>query len=228
MRAEFHHVIRNAMLPSDAVIADQAFDRVHFENCYTEVLRSPSECPVISRVTLRQCKASRCTLGPAVFEYVTIENLETLEPLFVYFPMFNQTTIRGRCGKLSVKPILRSGLPSNPALDAAWRERSRAHYREIEWALDIQQLDAMELELAGVPPHLVRLDHATQGVVIATEIRDDRWKTLDYRKSAFGCAIESMFYFGAEETYLVCCRRNRRFEDDMSALRALRDLGIAI
>ncbi len=102
-------------------------------------------------------------------------------------------------------------------------------YRNVDWALDVSRAEYMELELHGVPAHLVRRDPNTQVVVKRERIIEtqDEWEAMELGGTPWQIALRSFLAVGFADQVLVAPKRGKDFAKWNEGLQRLRDAGIA-
>lgn len=98
----------------------------------------------------------------------------------------------------------------------------------MDWALDISQAEAVELELAGITARLIRRDPETQAVVTRQAALSGEWRGLDRVKGTeLGLGIQELLKWGADDIVLVAHRRSRNSKQLLAGIRELRAAGVA-
>lgn len=146
-------------------------------------------------------------------------------PLRIYGAVMRHVVLRGRVGRLMLSPVFtpvceRSEWP-------AWFSARKAYFADVDWAIDVAEVQAEELSLAGVPASLIRRDPETQVVVRAQNLDASRLGGVDLSGTYWPQALELIAFYGLPDLVLVAPRRNRRFAALVKGLRNLQEAGIA-
>lgn len=198
-----------------------------FEGCSFGVTRD-----VRLRTTLRdsrviQCHQRGCSVGPAIFEDVLIEGLGTDGQLLqAWGAAFKHVILRGAIDRLMLSPAVVLTDPGS-AVNESFRVDNASYYGEVDWALDISQVEAKELEIQGVPARLIRRDPETQVMVTAKKAVELSFDKLNFGRSHWGFSIQFMLERGEHDIVLVAPKRSPKFKTLLDGLRMLREAGIA-
>lgn len=134
-------------------IADVEFVKCHFAHCVVVETGARSRCTV-RNVRLVNCSQDRCYLLAPILEDVLVDGLNTKGQMpAVHGAAFNRVTLRGKIDRLWIRPDV-----VEPSRQEAIDKANAAFYKNVEWALDISQIDCKELDIRGVPVKLIRLD----------------------------------------------------------------------
>jgi hypothetical protein len=158
--------------------------------------------------------------------------LTTTDGLFVWAPALRHVTVRGRIGSIAFRRQL-APATATTAQDAAFQRANAAFYAGVDWAIDISEAEAIELDLEGIPAHLVRRDPATQAVVTKAKAQEGRWRNLDLAGSWWDFVLQD--YANAQGVgagpddaiVLAAPKRAKKFSTHLRGLQLLRDAGIA-
>lgn len=206
--------------------SDVAFKRCTFIDCTMSITRNPRRRTTIRNVKLLDCKEIGCSLGPAVLEDVLIDGLTTSDLLQGWGAVFRHVTIRGRVGRIMVSPVIAPGV-ATASEQQDFDEANHAFYATVDWALDITEADAEELEIQGVPARLIRRDPTTQVIVKRAKLADDGWRDLDLSDTHWPTSLEFLLERGEEDAVLVAPKRHQRFDALLRGLRVLQEHGVA-
>jgi hypothetical protein len=126
-----------------------------------------------------------------------------------------------------VTPLVGSRYLHTPEQEAFDRQRE-AYYRDVDWALDISEAEAVELALEGIPARLVRRDPETHAVVTRQAALSGEWLELRrVQETALRLMIQDMLKRGYDDTVLVAERRARDFKQVLEGIEQLRAAGVA-
>jgi hypothetical protein len=142
--------------------------------------------------------------------------------------LFKHVTLRGKIGRLMVTPLIGPRHLNTPEQAAFDEQREAYYYQNVDWALDISEAEAVELELAGIPARLVRRDPETQAVVTRQAALSGEWRDLKrVQGTVLGLGIQQMLKRGDDDTVLVAERRARDFKQLREGIQELRAAGVA-
>ena len=208
------------------------YEDLHFKKCTfisssISITYDPANRTTVRNVTLERCRVVGSALDCAVVEDVLVDGLQTSDLHQAWGALFKHVTLRGKIGRLMVTPLI-SPRHRNTPEQAAFDEQREAYYETIDWALDISEAEAVELELAGIPARLIRRDPETQAVVTRQAALSGEWRELEpVKKTVLGLAIQQMLKRGDDDTVLVAERRARDFKQLLAGIQELRAAGVA-
>ena len=208
------------------------YEDLHFKKCTfisssISITYDPANRTTVRNVTLERCRVVGSALDCAVVEDVLVDGLQTSDLHQAWGALFKHVTLRGKIGRLMVTPLI-SPRHLNTPEQAAFDEQREAYYETIDWALDISEAEAVELELAGIPARLIRRDPETQAVVTRQAALSGEWRELEpVKKTVLGLAIQQMLKRGDDDTVLVAERRARDFKQLLAGIQELRAAGVA-
>jgi hypothetical protein len=209
---------------SGAVFEGYSFVRCEFDGCMVSNATAPD-----LRTTVRNCEFIRCvvhqncSMYSAILEDCLVDGLDTKGVVFVGGAVYKHVMLRGRVGRLVLGGI---GMINDPRGDA-FRAANAEYYSSVDWALDITQCDALELELHGIPGNLIRRDPNTQILVTRERALQSDWQSVDLGETAYDVAIREMLRFGRPSEVLIAPRRSKAFAQYIEVQQRLRDAGIA-
>jgi len=218
-----------------AIHEDGEFDKCVFTGGVLSLASETEDFDAAKRCTIRRVTATRCKvrsplIGPAIFEDVTIDRLDTEGgPVFIRGAAFKHVTLKGNIGSI----MIWAGATQMPVehINRAVMKANLDYYKNVDWALDIREVRAKELSVTSVPVDLVRYDPEHQAVVRLNTIRK-RWKEIKEETDGhlFGYALARL----REQPYcdgVVLCVPLRAKKDCVaelaSLIKRLRKLGIA-
>lgn len=209
------------------VYEDLYFKKCTFISSSVSITDDPANRTLVRNVTLERCRVVGSALDCAVVEDVLVDGLQTSDLHQAWGALFKHVTLRGKIGRLMVTPLVGPRHRNTP-VQAAFDEQREAYYRDVDWALDISEAEAVELELAGVPARLIRRDPETQAVVTRQAALSGEWRELEWvRKTALRVMIQQMLKRGDDDTVLVAERRARDFKKVLAGIEELRAAGVA-
>jgi hypothetical protein len=214
---------------SGALYESIQFINCNFDNCALSLTKSPGLRSIVRNVLVTNCVTSNCGIGPAVFEDVTVDGLDTNDLLILWSPLFKHVTLRGKVGKIKINTaahfVDRSAEVQQPF------DLARAKfYEEVDWALDISKAEFKEFDMHGVPARLVRRDTATQVVVTRERALQPGWRErLSATNTHWPFVIDMFLQDGEPDIVLVAPKgkRKRDFTRLVDGLAELRQAGVA-
>lgn len=195
--------------------------------CFGTTAHKPSERRKVRNVTLIDCVANNCSVGPIIVEDVTIQGLKCTD-FRALGAVYRHVRIRGRCGYLM--------------LNAPWKEDSyklkpdfaRADaefYKTVDWSLDISEAEfSSPIDIRYGPSSLVRRDLETQVIVRRDKVEaaQDFWRSsADLAGTFWPIMLDNMLLFGMQDRVLAAPKRRKDFAKQLEGLRLLRREGIA-
>lgn len=238
-KREFKGIRDDLLLPwsfhkAPHILEDMEFHRCTFTRCILSLTHDVHRRTVVRRTNLFNCKEVGCKLYSAIIEDALIDGLSTGH-LHSWGTVFQHVTLRGHIG-----PIMLSNkvFPTQPTakVDQAFASANAAYYANVDWALDIREAEFEDdVDLRGVPGHLIRRDPETQVLVTRTKALEGKWRSLDLEKTYWTTALEIFLKDGTLDSIVLASpRRIRRspsnpwtVQDLVDGLRLLRDKGIA-
>jgi hypothetical protein len=208
------------------------YENLHFRKCTfisssVSITYDPANRTTVRNVTLERCRVVGSSLRCAVVEDVLVDGLQTSDLHHAWGALFKHVTLRGKVGRLLVTELVGPHLLHTPLQEAFDRQRE-AYYRDVDWALDISEIEAVELALEGIPARLIRRDPETQAVVTRQAALSGEWRELRrVQETALGLMIQDMLGRGYDDTVLVAERRARDFKQVLAGIEELRAAGVA-
>jgi hypothetical protein len=213
------------------VYSDLELRGCYFEGCSLGYSFKPYDINL--RSTLRNskligCSQRGCSIGPAIIEDVLIEHLKTHgQHLQTWGTVFKHVTLKGKIDRLMLSQIAKPSEPATSPTNQLFAKANDEYFSTIDWALDISCAEVKEMDIRGIPAHLVKRDPETQVVVTAERALKNNFKRLDYGKTYWGVGIQFMLNQGYKDVVLVAPKRSREFKVLLEGLQMLRREGIA-
>lgn len=204
-------ILRTKWIRSRDQIPDEPilFERCVFEACSAAVYSHARERIRVNDVTLRNCEVRGGGIrGLAITESV-VDGLVVKSLPQVLGCTFHHVVIRGKINQLMIHHDLPTVYDQIPFAAAAGRLHA-----EIDWALDISELDSPDFEIRGIPSRLIIGDPDTQAVVPRYQAINDAWKDVDLSGTSFRIALEMLADSTWDDYILIAPRTGR------SSLRA--------
>lgn len=212
---------------SGAVFSDIEFRECYFQSCAISITRNPGLRSTVRNVRMIGCSHRGCTIYAAIFEDVLVDGLKThAQPLQCWGAVFNRVVLRGRIDTLMTSAPI-SAMPAAPEEQAAFDRANAEYYRNVDWALDISQIECKDLDLRGVAARLVRRDPETQAVVTRRSAMEGTWRDLPFNENLWPTSLSVFLGQGEEDTILVAPKRHPKFRRYLEDLNLLRKAGVA-
>jgi hypothetical protein len=198
--------------------------RCEFVGCSLSINAGPNR-----RTTVRDCVLKKCTvegigIDSAIIEETLVDDLRCRNTLHMGGSVLKHVTLRGNMDRLMI-------IPSPPLVSnrkqQEWHEANAHYYEQVDWALDITYARVKDLDLRGVPGHLVRRDTSTQALLSRHQAERGLWRYLAEDGNPWPTAIEWFLEDSPwDREVLVCPKRSPHFLRDWTALKRLRDIGV--
>jgi hypothetical protein len=207
------------------VLEDVELERCTFEGCGLSRTIHQDRRTIVRNVVARNCRIAAVSVGPAIFEDVLIDGLAIHDVQLIWGASFRHVTLRGRIGRIAVRPTLSSDKPEDARRRIA--DANRSYYQTVDWALDISGAEFAEFEGAGIPGRLIRRDPETQVVVTRAAAQRGDWRQLDLTGTWWAIALEQLAKGEYPDEVFVAPKRHRKLRQLVAGLRRLQDAGIA-
>lgn len=220
--------LRDTRLPGrkPRVIEDMRVQDCRFVDCHLSATRNVRKRAVVRRVELVNCELESCYIGPIVAEDVTIDGIRSLGKISVWAPALKHVAISGRVGRVQISRFVAPTVATASETEAFLKANAE-FYAETDWALDVSAVDALELDIRGVPGHLVRINPETQVVVWRQRLLETDWrKNSEIMASGWAISLEDIEADGLDSTVLAACERDPHHEALQRGLDAIVDAGL--
>jgi hypothetical protein len=205
----------------DIELNECRFDRCALSNTFDVAKRSH-----VKRVVLRNCAVGRVSIGGAALEDVTFDGLKTERLVQTWSAVFRHVILRGRIGRVMTSSYVEP-IAASTAQQSAYDAANRTFYAETDWAVDVTEADAEELELAAVPGRLVRFDERDGALITREVAQRGEWRKLDLSGTWWDIAIQDLANSQLDSVVLVAPRRHRSYRTLVDGIHRLKDAGIA-
>lgn len=145
-------------------LENMRFESCMFESCAISLTKDVHLRSTVKNVSVKNCAANGCGIGPAIFEEVEVDGLATNDLLIVWAATFHHVKLAGEIGKIKINPWAHF-VDRTEAIQGPFTQSREAFYRSIDWALDIREARFKEFDSAGIPARLFRRDPESQAVV---------------------------------------------------------------
>ena len=211
---------------SARLFSDIEFRRCTFVSCAISITGDPALRSTIRNVKLFNCETYGCQLDTAIVEDVTVDGLKTHGLRQTWGAVFKHVTLRGKIGRLMFSPAVSPGV-ATLRQQRAFDEANEQYYSTVDWALDIREAEAEELDIRRVPARLIRRDPESQVVVTREKAMQGKWRQLNLEKTYWATSIELFLEAGDPDWVLIAGKRDRDYRRLVDGLKALRDAGVA-
>jgi hypothetical protein len=229
MKKIFENRIFDGVIDRDsgATYSDMLFSQCVFRGCVISHTHHARLRSVVKNVVLHNCQSVGSTLESAVVEQCVIDGLKTNELLQCWGSVFSETIVKGKVGRLMLSDIISPGVASKSE-QLIFQMENDSYYSKIEWALDISQIEAEDVDIRGIPANLIRRDPDTQVVITREEAMQGTWTGVDLSNTYWPTAIKLFLNRGHKDIVLVAPRRHKKFRALQTGLIRLREAGIAV
>lgn len=139
------------------------FARCSFSGCSLGMqIRRPSERIVLRGFSAIDCTVDSVNVGPVVFEDCLVEDLTTVDHLWILGAAFKRCTIRGQVGRVIFFEEFVPTEPRDSPTNAPFVGENTRIYESVEWALDISEAEFTDVDLRSIPAELVRTNRVNQ------------------------------------------------------------------
>lgn len=208
------------------LFTDIVFNYCRFISCTISTTTKPSKRSIIRKVRLNGCEVTGCTIYPAIIEDVLVSGLKTHTLLQTWGAVFKHVKLEGNIGRIMLSPLISIGR-DRPKAQAAFDKANTEYYQKVDWALDISEGRFYEIDIRGIPAHLIKRDSESQVVVTREKALLGEWRNLDLSKTYWDTGIQFMLNRGDNDVVLVAPKRDPKYSDLLDGLKKLRDAGVA-
>jgi len=188
------------------------------------------------RTTVRNVHIKDCvvlnhtSVGPAILEDITVENIKTYGLFILWDPLFKHVTLRGNVGQIKINPVAGVDADLKPELQIPFNEAKAKYYQDLDWALDISEARFQVLDMCGVPSHLVRRDTESQVVVTRQKALSQGWREKLHPSNTYWTDILNVFIQDEEPDIILAAPKalpRKKYEKLLDGLKDLREIGLA-
>jgi len=197
---------------------DREFDRCTFRWC-NAVAEGPLDRPVLRRIRALNCRLEGCHALGAIFDDCTFDGLRN-DRSSLAGCAFRHVVFRGDFGRYLIRGS--SDLWGPGAMDRA----NDQFYETVDWALDISEVRSSDLDITGVPLHLLRRNPETQAIVRRRRLSFAEMKRLGIGPTA-SWVLSNFFPQDPDRRLFIANARSKNFADWVQAIAQLRAAGLA-
>lgn len=156
-------------------ISNLSFNNCDFNNGGLSLTHSLESRTIVRDVELTNCRLNGCHCGPAIFENVSVNGLETNDLVLIWGALFRRVVLRGSIGKFKLNRYV-DAIDHSAKTQAPFDNFRESYYSEGIWALDIREAKFREFEICFIPSSLVLRNPESQVVVTRERALDDSWR----------------------------------------------------
>jgi hypothetical protein len=145
-------------------LENMRFENCMFESCAISLTKDVNLRSTVRNVTIENCAANGCGIGPAIFENVTVDGFATNDLLIIWAATFRHVKLAGEIGKIKINSWAHF-VDRTEATQGPFTRAREALYQSIDWALDISEARFKGFDVTGIPARLFRRDPESQAVV---------------------------------------------------------------
>jgi hypothetical protein len=152
---------------------------------------------------------------------LTIRNVRLSSMPQILGCVFERVTLAGKINQVMIRAEL-------PTVDRprAFEDSATVAHQNIDWAIDISDLDCPDLSIQGVPGDLIRRDSERQVVVTRERATLAPWHEADLNGTSFAVAIAQMLRLGWSQVVLSAMRSGPHQARTRAAIQELIALGV--
>jgi len=214
-----NEAFRNVRVKSS--VSHFRIERCTIEACSLGVPRDAVDRLVASDCELIDSKVQGGGIRGVHLRDATVRNVRLSSMPQILGCVFERVTLAGKVNQLMIRAEL-------PTVDhpRAFEDSARVAYQNIDWAIDISDLDCPDLSIQGVPGDLIRRDSERQVVVTRERATQAPWRDADLNDTNFSVAIDQMLRLGWSEVVLSAARSGPHKARAHAAIHQLIALGV--
>lgn len=200
-----------------------------FSNCGISLTKEINRRAVVKNLQAKDCSVNWCSIGPAIFEDVSIEGLSTGDLLIFWGALFRRVVFSGEMGKLKLNHHAHF-VDRAIEFQRPFDEFRSEFYSATDWALDISRAKFKEFDVRGIPARLFRRDPESQVIVTRERALNEEWrKRLEPSNNLWLFMIDLFLSDGDADMVLVAPLGAPKKKRDtlLQGLHELRKLGVA-
>jgi hypothetical protein len=145
---------------------------------------------IVRNVRLVNCEQQGCSVHRAVVEDGLVDGLWTSGLFQAFGAVYKHVVICGNIGRIMLTSAV-------PRLSESWEDlrpleqANTDYYTTVDWALDISEAQAEEIDIRGIPARLIRRDPETQVVIT----RERAMRGAGAKNSPIPTGVTGLRYF---------------------------------
>lgn len=212
------------------LIEGRRFQNCTFINCGLSLTKDIARRSIVRNVEAVNCRLNGCYVGPAIFDNVRTDGLETNDLQIFWGSLFKNVRLAGRIGRLKLNPFV-DAIDRSTDTQGPFDEFRATFYNSIDWALDIRDARFKGFDARGIPARLFLLDPETQAVVTRERALRSGWMDrVSASNKLWPFMIKLFVSDGDPDTVLVSPLGAPKEKRDalIGGLKELRELGVAL
>jgi hypothetical protein len=209
---------------SGQVFENLEFRHCRFESCGISITLDPKLRSIVRNVKLINCEQQGCAVHSAIVENVLVDGFKT-HGFQTFGAVFKHVTLRGKIGRIMLTPYVMPSI-ATPEQQRTFEQNNVDYYATVDWALDISEAQAEEIDIRRVPARLIRRDSETQMVIKREKVMQGGWRK-EFADTYWGHWIELFLKEGDQDAVMVAPKCHRKYRQLLDGLKALRDAGVA-
>jgi hypothetical protein len=210
-------------------LENMSLESCMFESCSLSLTKNVHLRSTVRSVSIKNCAANGCGIGPAIFEDVVVDGLATNDLLIIWAATFHHVKLAGDIGKIKINSWAHFVDRTEETQGPFTRSRE-TFYRSIDWALDISEARFKGFDATGIPARLYRRDPESQAVVTRERVMaEDGQRLARADGNPWLPWVRGALSDGSSDGVLVTPlgAPKKKRDEFLQGLRQLRDLGIA-
>lgn len=202
---------------------------LEFENCefIGEGLATYGEA--INRSTAQNIRLKNCVMNSffgigAIFDDIVVDGLKTSRAPVTFFGCaLRQVVLKGKCGRFLFN---RNVCRDDQRRDASFESANADFYRDVDWAIDISELNTAGLEIRGtIPSRLIRRNPEVHFIMTRTVALEGDWKNYEPFDS-FQISVSTFLDSSAEDNLFVAPKQSKGFKEQVEYFHRLKLAGL--
>ncbi|MGC4006431.1 MAG: hypothetical protein QM811_26215 [Pirellulales bacterium] len=210
---------------SAATFCDLEFRKCYFQGCVLSITGDPAFRTKVQNVKLVNCSQRGGALYSAVLEDVLVDGFKTHGLFQTFGAVFNRVVLKGKIDRLMLSTSVYQTQGVSEHLQS-FHQANAEYYRNVEWALDISKAEFKELDVRGIPGHLIRRDPETQFLVTREKALQETWRSLDLQESIWSTAFWLLKQSSDQSTVLIAPKRHAKFQRYLADLKLMQSAGV--
>ncbi len=219
---------RIPLISRNVRIKDFLFERCTFEGNGITSFGDPGNRPIISNIELNKCRVYSWFTG-VQFEDIKINDMATgKNHLFLFACVYKHVKLSGNIGTLIISDYWGIDTIKHKKKNLIYSKANREYYRDIDWAIDISEVNASGILIrGGIPTNQIIRNKENQMIITRKEAELGRWKEIrEIDSSVIKNAIEDIIRSGEEEGIIILGSRSNNYQKNLSILQEMKRSGI--
>lgn len=127
-----------------------------FKNCAIGMqCRTPDSRITISNLSISDCDATACRIGPVIFVDCVFNNLRSSSPLWISGAAFVRCKITGFINGITAFELPDPAGKLGDRMNRQIYDDNHRIYLETDYAIDMREAECLSVSIRGIPPNLV-------------------------------------------------------------------------